>query len=90
MLNEDLALEISMRSGIPLDDVEGVLEEEDLIYEELDKKRRKKKMLVFLIFGFVFVLGAFAACVILDKKQKLDMEELIKKYTQRLTKKFDL
>ena len=89
MMEEDLALEISMRTNIPMDDVEEVLDEEYAIYEEYEKKRKKKKLIGISIFSVIFMLGAITAAIILDRKQKIDMEEMIKKYTQKIAKKIE-
>ena len=90
MLREDMALEISMRRDIPMEDVEEVLDEENRIIEEEKKCKKKKKFLILTFTVTFFLMGAAAAMYILDKKQKIDMEELIKIYADKLAKKLDM
>ena len=52
---------ISMRTDIPMDEVEEVLDEEDMIIEEELCKCRKKKCMITTILVVVFVLGAAVA-----------------------------
>ncbi len=85
MTRDDLALEISMTQDIPLDDVYDVLEEEDRILTEEKKAKKKKKCICITIITTIFIMGAVAAMCILDKKQKIDMDELIKKYADKLS-----
>lgn len=77
MLREDLVTEISMRRDIPVEDVEEVLEEEELIFcEEMLAKKKKRR---FCIIGtvLVFIAGVAAALAILNKKQKIDFEAML-------------
>lgn len=82
MTREELAAEISMRRDVPLEDVEEVLEEEEVIaYEEYNKKKkRKRKRMCFVCTMFIFLAGV-AAIVILDKKEKIDTQAMIKAYS---------
>lgn len=89
MLREDMALEISMRRDIPMDEVEEVLEEQDKIICEEKKCKKKKKCMILTCTMIFFLLGAAAAMYILDKKQKIDMEKFIKTYTDKIAKKLD-
>lgn len=86
MMRDDLVVEISMRRDIPIEDVEEVLEEQDIILEEEARARKRKKAICLSVMMTVFALGAAAAVYILDKKQKIDMEQTIKKYTEKLSK----
>lgn len=90
MLREDLALEISMRRDIPMEEVEEVLEEECKLIEEEKKCKKRKKCMILTITITFFLLGAAAAMYILDKKQKIDMDELIKSYADKIAKKLDM
>lgn len=81
MTREELAAEISMRRDVPLEDVEEVLEEEEVIaYEEYNKKKKRKRM-CFVCTMFIFLAGVAAAIVILDKKEKIDTQAMIKAYS---------
>ncbi len=86
MNREDMALEISLRRGIELEEVEEVLEEEDLIeIEELIACKRRKK--IFTMVGMsVFLVGAAAVLCILDKQEKIDIESTVKKYVDKIIK----
>ncbi len=84
MMREDLAVEISMRTDVPIEDVEDVLEEQDNILEEERKEKGSKKCMIICSVMVVFLLGAVFTLMMLDKKEKIDMEKLIKKYTARL------
>ena len=48
MDRDELIAEISMRRGIPTDEVEEVLDEEDLMFAEYESKRNRKKRKFFL------------------------------------------
>ncbi|MBO5509925.1 MAG: hypothetical protein J5962_05645 [Lachnospiraceae bacterium] len=81
MTIEELAAEISMRRDIPLEDVEEVLEEEDVIaYEEYTKTKKRKRM-CFIGTLMIFLAGVVAAIVILDRKEKIDAQAMIKVYS---------
>ncbi len=84
MMREDLVVEISMRTDVPMEDVEEVLEEQDIILEEERKSKGAKKCIIICGVIVIFLMGALATLMILDKKDKIDMEKLIKKYTAKL------
>lgn len=84
MTREELVSEISMRMDIPLEDVEDVLDEADVIKEECARKKKKKKRMCILITLVIFIAGAVSAILVLDKKEKIDAEELMKKYSDKL------
>lgn len=90
MLREDLALEISMKKDIPMEDVEEVLAEEERIITEEKKAKKKKKFMTITILVTFFLLGAAAAMYVLDKKHKIDVEQVLKNYADKLAKKFDM
>lgn len=83
MTREEMASEISMRIDVPLEDVEDVLEEEDVIeYEEYIKAKKRKKMCIMGTI-IVFLAGVIAAIVILDKKEKIDAQAMLKAYSEQ-------
>lgn len=83
MTREEMASEISMRIDVPLEDVEDVLEEEDGIeYEEYIKAKKRKKMCIMGTI-IVFLAGVIAAIVILDKKEKIDAQAMLKAYSEQ-------
>ena len=49
MMREDLVVEISMRTDVPIEDVEDVLEEQDIILEEERKSKGVKNVLSFVV-----------------------------------------
>ena len=89
MVRDDLVAEISMRCDIPMEDVEEVLEEEDIILYEQEKcRKRKKRMCVFSMI-IVFIAGVAAIC--LDRKDKISLAEIedmiksnVKKYADKI------
>ncbi len=88
MNRDELIAEISMRRDIPVDSVEEVLDEEDLIFAEYESKRKRKKRRFFLFTFLVFIAGAVAAVFYLDKKEKISVVRIydtvgenVKKYT---------
>ncbi len=86
MDRDEMALEISLRRGIELEEVEEVLEEEDLIeLEELIACKKRKK--IFTMAGLaVLAAGAATTLYILDKQEKIDIENTIKKYVDKIMK----
>lgn len=86
MVREELIAEISMRRDIPMDDVEEVLDEQDVIFEEERQCKKKKRTIICIVMLFVMVLSSAAAVYILDRKQKIDMEEMLKKYIDKINK----
>lgn len=90
MDREELISEISMRTSISMADVEEVLEQEDIIIEEDFKRREKKKKICTLATILVFLAGVVAALLVLDKKEKIDIDDIedmvkvnVKKYTDK-------
>lgn len=83
MTREDIALEISMRKGIHMEDVEEVLKEEENIIEEERRIKKKKKCIFVTVLVTFFLLGAAAAMYVLDKKNKIDVERVIKEYADK-------
>lgn len=79
MNREDLITEISARTDIPMENVEEILDEEDILIEEELRKCRKKKCIVFSLLMLTFIIGASVAVYILDRKEKIDIEAMVKK-----------
>ena len=86
MTREDFITEISMRRDIPMEDVEEVLEEEDIIMDEELCKCKKKKCIAVSIIMVIFLMGAAFAVYMLDKKEKIDVEATVKKYMDKIKK----
>lgn len=84
MLMEEMVAEISMRTDIPMEDVEDVLTEEDAIIQEERKCRKRRKCMCIWGTVTIFMMGAAAALYVLDKKQKIDVEEIIRKYSEKM------
>lgn len=84
MLRDDLVVEISMRTDIPMEDVEEVLETQDEVLDEECKGKLMKKIICTFGVVTIFLLGTITALMILDKKDKIDIEKMIKKYTAKL------
>ncbi len=91
MDRDELIAEISMRRGIPTDEVEEVLDEEDLMFAEYESKRKRKKRKFFLFTFLVFIAGAVAAVIYLDRQEKISVvrikdtvEESVKKYADKI------
>ena len=68
MMREDLVVEISMRTDVPIEDVEDVLEEQDIILEEERKSKGVKKCIIVCSVIVIFLMGALATLMMLDKK----------------------
>ena len=83
MQRDDMILEISMRRDIPMEDVEEVLEEEDIIIAEERMCRKKKKCMFMGITIFLMLAGAAITLFVLDKKDKIDIEDTVKKYVKK-------
>ena len=88
---DEIIAEISMRRDIPVEEVEEVLDEEDLLFAEYESKRRSKKRRFFLFTFLVFIAGAVAAVIYLDRQEKISVikirdavEENVKKYTDKI------
>ncbi|MDD6328888.1 MAG: hypothetical protein Q4D54_03235 [Eubacteriales bacterium] len=87
MLKDELVAEISMRRDIPLEDVEEVLDEQEIILcAEAKAKKRKRNICIFGTIA-IFVAGMVAALAILNKKQKINLEELVATIKQNLKDK---
>ena len=84
MLRDDLITEIATRTDIPVCEVEEVLDEEDMIMEEELYKCHKRKCMITTILVVVFLLGATVAVYVLDRKEKIDVEKIVKKYTDKM------
>lgn len=83
MQRDDMILEISMRRDIPMEDVEEVLEEEDIIIAEERKCKKKKKCIIMGVTFFLMLAGAAITLFVLDKKEKIDIEDTVKKYVKK-------
>lgn len=86
MEREDMIVEISMRTDIPMEDVEDVLDYQDIIEAEELMCCKKKKCIFMTILMVMFVLGAVVTLVILDQKEKIDIEKTVKKYVDKFSK----
>lgn len=84
MLRDEMVAEISMRRDIPMETVEEVLEEQDEIFDEECKCRKKKKCIVSICLVTFFMMGAAFTLYILDKKEKIDMQNTMKKYVEKI------
>jgi hypothetical protein len=85
MTRDEMVSEISMRRDIPLEDVEDVLEEEELIeLEELCARQKKKNRKKMCFWGtvIIFLAGAIVAIIVLDRKEKIDAENMLKEYAE--------
>lgn len=98
MERDEIIEEISRRKGIAMEEVAEILEEEDAIYDEecekyvraMKKKKRKKKMCACGT-AFVFLAGAACALLVLDRKNKIsidEIEELVKDNVKQYTDKY--
>lgn len=86
MEREDMIVEISMRTDIPMEDVEDVLDYQDIIEAEELLCCKKKKCIIMTVLMVMFVLGAVVTLVILDKKEKIDIEKTVKRYVDKFSK----
>lgn len=77
MQREDLVTEISMRTDIPMEEVEEVLDEEEIIFLEEEEARSKKRKICIISALLVFIAGVAATLAILNKKQKIDFEKML-------------
>lgn len=84
MLRDEMIAEISMRRDIPMETVEEVLEEQDEIFDEECKCRKKKKCIISISLITFFMMGAAFTLYILDKKEKIDMQNTMKKYMEKI------
>ena len=86
MEREDMIVEISMRTDIPMEDVEDVLDYQDIIETEELISCKKKKCIFMTILIVMFVLGVAVTLCVLDKKEKIDIEATVKKYVDKFAK----
>ncbi len=86
MEREDMIVEISMRTDIPMEDVEDVLDYQDIIEAEELMCCKKRKCLVMTILITILALGMVITLMILDNKEKIDIEKTVKKYMDKLSK----
>lgn len=84
MTRDDLITEISMRCDIPMEDVEEVLDEEDIILEEELKACKKRRCIIMTVMMVIFLAGAAFAVYMLDKKEKIDVEATVKRYMDKI------
>ena len=89
MDRDELISEISMRCDIPFEDVEEVLDEEDLIYMECERKRKRKKRIITFCTILAFLAGAVAALLFLDSKEKISIENLQEMVKENVAKYVD-
>ncbi len=86
MEREDMIVEISMRTDIPMEDVEDVLDYQDIIEAEELMCCKKRKCVVMTVLMAMFALGMVITLMVLDKKEKIDIEKTVKKYMDKLSK----
>lgn len=86
MEREDMIVEISMRTDIPMEDVEDVLDYQDIIEAEELMCCKKRKCVVVTVLMVMFMLGVVVTLLILDKKEKIDIEKTVKKYVDKFSK----
>ncbi|MBQ9936398.1 MAG: hypothetical protein IJO70_11175 [Lachnospiraceae bacterium] len=86
MEREDMIVEISMRTDIPMEDVEDVLDYQDIIEAEELMCCKKRRCVVVTILMVMFVLGMVITLMVLDNKEKIDIEKTVKKYMDKLSK----
>lgn len=96
MDREKMIEEISLRVGMPEEEVADVLEEQDMIFLEEEKKCKRKKCICMFCGLFVFIAGVVAGLCFLDKHDKINMDELenmvkdnVKKYVGMARAKID-
>ena len=90
MVRDELVSEISMRCDIPMDEVEEVLEEQDILLAEEASRKKKRKCKCFWSTVIIFIAGMAAAVVFLDKKEKInleDIEEMVKRNVKKYANK---
>ena len=84
MFYDEMVSEISMRCDLPVDEVADVLEEEENIIEEERRRRRRKKHLHFLCFLTVVAMTAAVTICVLDRQEKIDVEETVRRYLDKM------
>lgn len=82
MLRDELISEISMRRDIPMEYVEEVLDEEDFIYAEEERCKKKKRCIVATIVTTIIVTAIVVACIV-GKKKEIDVEKIVRKYIDK-------
>ena len=82
MVRDELISEISMRRDIPMDMVEEVLDEEDVIFLEEEKACKKKRCIILSVIMIILV-AASVACVCIGNKKDVDIEESVKNYVEK-------
>ncbi|MGN0151251.1 MAG: hypothetical protein ACI39Q_02150 [Wujia sp.] len=90
MVRDELISEISMRRDIPMEEVEEVLEEQDMILEEECRCKKKRKCRCFVATLIIFVAGMVVAMLFLDKKEKIslsDIEDMVKSNVKKYVDK---
>lgn len=90
MVRDELVSEISMRRDIPMETVEEVLDEQELILCEEEKRKKKRKCICVWSTIIVFLAGMAAAVLFLDKQEKIclsDIEDVIKKNVKKYADK---
>lgn len=75
MERDELISVISMRTDIPMDEVEEVLDEEDLIYLEEARCKKKKRTIIMLSSILLFMAGMIVALLLLDKNEKISLAD---------------
>lgn len=91
MVRDELVSEISMRCDIPMEEVEEVLEEQDMLLAEEASRKKKRKCKRFWSMVIIFIAGMAAAIVFLDKKEKISLDDIedmvrrnVKKYADKI------
>ncbi len=91
MVRDELVSEISMRRDIPMEEVEEVLEEQDMILAEEASRKKKRKCKCFWSTVIIFIAGMAAAIVFLDKKEKISLDDIesmvksnVRKYVDKI------
>ncbi|MBR1816190.1 MAG: hypothetical protein IJ763_05760 [Lachnospiraceae bacterium] len=86
MYYDELVSEISLRCDLPIDEVADVLDEEENIIEEERRYRKRKKHLYFLCFLLIVMMTAAVTICILDRQEKIDIENTVRKYLDKMEK----
>lgn len=91
MVRDELISEISMRRDIPMEEVEEVLEEQEMLLAEEASRKKKKKCRRIWSMVIIFIAGMAAAIVLLDKKEKISLDDIedmvksnVKKYMDKI------
>ena len=87
MIREEMAAEIALRTDLPLEEVEEVLDEEDIMF--LEEETRRKKTTAICVIGGVIVVTVAAVAVIyyLDKKEKINVRQTVDTCKDRISEK---